>query len=294
MTQPELPEVTSITSDGNLAVTAWLDQNRSNQWLTSVPCLENFGRFVSLFTKCRRAQWVMGYLDMTEGLRKYGKTYILGLHYSFSDCVGRDALDTSSCRPNVTSRLLHCGKSSLETSASLRLDVDDFHIVDNVIKWVYLGKESRSPLPEWFREKYDRGRLNRDPSLRLRPSDETRARRELFQRSFPIVPKHIDQFGHTNHEFYVEFLVETVHEFLRFGADCQRYGGINQPLRSVEIMHVHDSFVGDVVKVAIVKINDDIPGSEYEGLTVRMSKENGDGTLVNCHIEFKKNPLSKI
>lgn len=241
---------------------------------------------MALTTKCRQAQWSVGFLEMRQGLRVSGSTYIVGIRYNFPGVHSAPkSLPVTQLHPKFLTRLVHCGKSSLELFSTLQLDDLSSPVFDHLLKFVYLGKKGKEPLPDWFHKKYGCG-LDEKPGTHFKGLGQSDVKCERHIKNFTVLPSHIDFFGHTNHFVYIKFIIDTISDFLCHNKN--ESGLFHLPLSSMEIFYAGDCFEGDVLKVTLLECSSD----KKDILGVRISKERDNSVIVHFKATFKGDMIS--
>lgn len=237
-------------------------------------------------TKCRQAQWNVGFLEMTKGLRVSGSTYIVGVCYNFPEVHSTpELLPVTQPQPRFFTQLVHSGKSSIELLSTLQRDDSSSPIFTHFLKFVYVGKGRTEQLPDWFHKRYGHG-LDEEPGARFKELDWSDVKCERHTKNFTVLPSHIDLFGHTNHFVYIKFIIDTIGDFL-----CRNKNEsflFRLPLSSMEIFYAGDCFEGDVLKVTLLECS----RNNKDFLGVRISKERDSSVIVHFRAIFKGDMIS--
>ena len=192
----------------------------------------------------RHDLWFAGYLDMDRVLRSTGKTYIARLHYNFF--VDRTFNAAQLSLLHLSAKVTKIGDSTFETVSSLQSGVKNEVLIDNTVNWVYVKDGHRTPLPSWFKDRFGVD-VPPQPSRPRRWERQLGVtdRSKLAEKCFPILPEHIDHFGHTNHTCYLSFIVKTL-----MSNSCElATDGDSVTLSSLEIQYRGESNVGDRLSV---------------------------------------------
>lgn len=245
--------------------------------------LESFESLLTCISACRQAAWKVGFLDMTRGLRTQGSTVIVGQRFEFPDTSSSlGSIPPSQVDPRCSIKLTHRGKSSFELRSTFHPNESGCSIVEHAVKFVYLPKQGSAAFPNWFRERYDAG-VNSKPGPRFEELHASHVCRELFSKTFVILPEHIDQFGHANNEVYIRFVLETFGELvLNHGS---KLSWLRLPLSKVEVYFSNETLLGEAVQVKILECVRD--GVKFVGATI--VKQNDDSTALHFIVIFKNN-----
>lgn len=194
--------------------------------------LKELPRVVGVFTACRQAAWDTGFLQMQRRLRVSGMTIILGTTFQFLQSRDHRPELENITHATILHELVHVGKSSYHTEATLKRG--PVPLIRNYISWVYCDRKTRNPtpIPEWFKDQFRSGTVHsgsRSENLVL--DFELADNLAIASREVKIQPEHIDKFGHTNHECYIEFLTDLLFVNRINTITCGDIGNIRNDVR---------------------------------------------------------------
>lgn len=221
---------------------------------------------------------------MTRGLRTQGRTVIVGQRFVFPDASSSlGSFPPTQIDPHCLIKLTHRGKSSFELRSTFHSNESSTSLVEHVVKFVYLPKQGAVvTFPNWFRERYDPG-INSEPGPRFEELHPSHVCRELFSKTFAILPEHIDQFSHANNEVYIRLILETVGELVL--SHRSKLSWLRLPLSKVEIYFSNETLLGEAVEVKILECVSE--GVKFVGAII--VKENDSSTALHFKVIFRNN-----
>ena len=201
---------------------------------------------------------------MNSKLRKDGMTFITGVRLSapVHQPITR-VLRESTSDFLFRIALGNVGSSSFETNGSAGLvgEKDEPLLVNYKLFWVYVDRNTRNvaKLPEWFVDGHSvcskipkSHRIDiadHRPPQQKNYSKDT-GMRKVHEKYFVVDVEHIDKFKHTNHEVYINFIMDTVQEYHTICGNND-LPGVHKHITEFEVLYRGESNKGDSLMVEL-------------------------------------------
>jgi acyl-CoA thioesterase FadM len=147
----------------------------------------------------------------------------------------------------VNSELAKVGKTSFQLDHQIVHAPSDTTLFTSSLVIVCVDRNSRQvcQIPEWWVDKYKPLSAKNPNTLRVDFRDIESGSTPVTQLSIPVLPSHIDYYGHTNNSVYMRFAHEGILNALNQGKINERRKFVESAVKNIQVDFISDSNVGD-------------------------------------------------